>query len=80
MISSPSHLIEPEVIGCAPTIARIELTAESSVPGIDGGEYRRLAQQAKEAEERATTCMDRENRDRAARNRYLAEGHVAELG
>ncbi|MFF9346639.1 hypothetical protein [Streptomyces sp. NPDC014734] len=33
-----------------------------------------------EAEERAVTGMDRENRDRAARNRYLAEGHVAELG
>ncbi|MFF1423218.1 hypothetical protein [Streptomyces sp. NPDC058280] len=41
---------------------------------------RRQQEAEQEAEERATTCMDRENRDRAARNRYLAEGHVAELG
>ncbi len=34
----------------------------------------------REAEERAATGMDQENRDRAARNRYFAEGHVAELG
>ena len=31
----------------APTIARIELTAEGSVPGIDEEDYQRLAEQAK---------------------------------
>ncbi|KUO00014.1 hypothetical protein [Streptomyces caeruleatus] len=41
---------------------------------------RRREEAEREAEERAATGMDRENRDRAARNRYLAEGHVAELG
>ncbi|MEE1797181.1 hypothetical protein PUR57_00455 [Streptomyces sp. JV176] len=38
------------------------------------------ARRQQEAEERAATGMDRENRGRAAMNRYLAEGHVAELG
>ncbi|MDX2538826.1 hypothetical protein [Streptomyces scabiei] len=41
---------------------------------------RRRAEAEREAEERAATGMDADNRDRAARNRYLAEGHVAELG
>ncbi|MFD7429680.1 hypothetical protein ACIF6H_12290 [Streptomyces microflavus] len=41
---------------------------------------RRQWEAEQEAEERAATSMDRENRDHAARNRYLAEGHVAELG
>lgn len=38
------------------------------------------ARRQREAEERAATGMDQQNRDRAARNRYLAQGHVAELG
>lgn len=41
---------------------------------------RRREEAEREAEERAATGMDADNRDRAARNRYLAEGHVAELG
>ncbi|ARF73794.1 hypothetical protein B7C62_17110 [Kitasatospora albolonga] len=41
---------------------------------------RRREEAEREAEERAATGMDQENRDRAARNRYLAEGHVAALG
>ncbi|WP_073756515.1 hypothetical protein [Streptomyces sp. CB03234] len=41
---------------------------------------RRQREAEQEAEDRAATGMDRENRDRAARNRYLAQGHVAELG
>ncbi|MCD9879686.1 hypothetical protein [Streptomyces guryensis] len=41
---------------------------------------RRREEAEQEAEERAVTGMDADNRDRAARNRYLAEGHVAELG
>ncbi|MFJ4842907.1 hypothetical protein [Streptomyces sp. NPDC088746] len=41
---------------------------------------RRREEAEREAEERAVTGMDQENRDQAARNRYLAEGHVAELG
>ncbi|WP_053201018.1 hypothetical protein [Streptomyces viridochromogenes] len=41
---------------------------------------RRREEAEREAEERAATGMDQENRDQAARNRYLAEGHVAELG
>ncbi|MFE7469426.1 hypothetical protein ACFU6R_35725 [Streptomyces sp. NPDC057499] len=41
---------------------------------------RRREEAEQEAEERAVTGMDRENRDRVARNRHLAEGHVAELG
>ncbi|MGW2840624.1 hypothetical protein ACWCWD_22875 [Streptomyces sp. NPDC001493] len=41
---------------------------------------RRREEAEREAEERAATGMDADNRDRAVRNRYLAEGHVAELG
>jgi osmotically inducible protein OsmC len=41
-----ARVVLKEVDG-APTIARIELTAESNVPGIDEGEYQRLAEQAK---------------------------------
>ncbi|MET7319528.1 hypothetical protein [Streptomyces sp. NPDC005549] len=41
---------------------------------------RRQREAEHEAEERAATSMDRENRDHAAKNRSLAEGHVAELG
>lgn len=41
---------------------------------------RRQQEVQQEAEERAATGMDRENRDRAASNRHLAQGHVAELG
>ncbi len=41
---------------------------------------RRREQARHEAEQRAATGMDRENRELAASNRYLAERHVAELG
>ncbi|MER5974824.1 hypothetical protein ABT112_34905 [Streptomyces sp. NPDC002055] len=41
---------------------------------------RRREEAEREAEERAATGMDADNRDQAVRNRYLAEGHVAELG
>jgi osmotically inducible protein OsmC len=45
-VDARARVVLKDVDG-APTIARIELTAESSVPGIDEGEYQRLAQQAK---------------------------------
>ncbi|MFD7583764.1 hypothetical protein [Kitasatospora sp. NPDC059817] len=41
---------------------------------------RRREEAQHEAEQRAATGMDRENRERAASNRYLAEHHVAALG
>ncbi|MBT2394656.1 hypothetical protein [Streptomyces sp. ISL-100] len=41
---------------------------------------RRREEAEQEAEERAATGMDADNRDQAARNWYLAEGHVAGLG
>ncbi|MEU3961167.1 hypothetical protein AB0F42_15260 [Streptomyces buecherae] len=41
---------------------------------------RRREEAEREAKERAATGMDADNRDQAVRNRYLAEGHVAELG
>ncbi|MFF1693573.1 hypothetical protein ACFVXC_08115 [Streptomyces sp. NPDC058257] len=41
---------------------------------------RRREEAEREAEERAVTGMDADNRDQVVRNRYLAEGHVAELG
>ncbi|MBD0688536.1 hypothetical protein [Streptomyces sp. CBMA123] len=41
---------------------------------------RRREQARHEADQRAATGMDRENRELAASNRYLAEHHVAELG
>ncbi|MFJ6705688.1 MULTISPECIES: hypothetical protein [unclassified Streptomyces] len=41
---------------------------------------RRREEAGREAEERAATGMDAYNRDRMVMNRYLAEGHVAELG
>ncbi|MGW5401973.1 hypothetical protein [Streptomyces sp. NPDC003952] len=41
---------------------------------------RRREEAQQEAEERAATGMDRDNRDRAATNRHLAKRHVAELG
>ena len=45
-VDARARAVLKEVDG-APTIARIELTAEGSVPGIDEGEYQRLAEQAK---------------------------------
>ncbi|MEV3853026.1 hypothetical protein AB0J38_01725 [Streptomyces sp. NPDC050095] len=41
---------------------------------------RREEEEQREVEERAATGMDRENRDRAAKNRYFAEEYVPELG
>ncbi|MER5280395.1 hypothetical protein ABT025_32305 [Streptomyces sp. NPDC002809] len=41
---------------------------------------RRQREAEEEAEQRAATGMDLENRDRVGRNRYLAQGQVAELG
>ena len=45
-IESTARAVLKEVDG-APTIARIELTANGKVPGIDEDEYQRLADQAK---------------------------------
>src|SRR3954451_20158928 len=45
-VDTRARVVLKEVDG-APTLARIELTAESSVPGIDDDEYQRLAEQAK---------------------------------
>jgi osmotically inducible protein OsmC len=41
-----ARIVLKEVEG-APTLARIELTAEGVVPGIDDGEFQRLADEAK---------------------------------
>jgi osmotically inducible protein OsmC len=45
-VEARARVVLKEVDG-APTLARIELTAEGSVPGIDDGDYQRLAEQAK---------------------------------
>ena len=45
-VNAQARVVLKEVDG-APTIARIELKAESTVPGIDEDEYQRLAEQAK---------------------------------
>ena len=45
-VDARARVVLKEVDG-APTIARIELTAEGSVPGIEDDEYQRLAEQAK---------------------------------
>ena len=45
-VDARARVVLKEVAG-APTLARIELTADSSVPGIDDSEYQRLAEQAK---------------------------------
>jgi osmotically inducible protein OsmC len=45
-VDARARVVLNEVDG-APTLARIELTAESSVPGIEDDEYQRLAEQAK---------------------------------
>ena len=45
-VQASARVVLKEVDG-APTLARIELKAEGDVPGIDGDEYQRLADQAK---------------------------------
>jgi osmotically inducible protein OsmC len=45
-VEAHARVVLKEVDG-APTIARIELTADGRVPGIDEDEYRRLAERAK---------------------------------
>ena len=45
-VDASARVVLKEVDG-APTLARIELKAEASVPGIDEHEYQRLADQAK---------------------------------
>ena len=45
-VDAHARVVLKEVDG-APTLARIELTAEGSVPGIDEDDYQRLADQAK---------------------------------
>ena len=45
-VETRARVVLKEVDG-APTLARIELTAEGSVPGIDPDEYQRLAEEAK---------------------------------
>jgi osmotically inducible protein OsmC len=45
-VDAQARVVLDEVDG-APTLARIELTAKGKVPGIEDGEYQRLAEQAK---------------------------------
>jgi osmotically inducible protein OsmC len=45
-VDAQARVVLKEVDG-APTLARIELTAKGKVPGIEDGEYQRLAEQAK---------------------------------
>ncbi|MGW7292874.1 hypothetical protein ACWGIB_10865 [Streptomyces xiamenensis] len=82
-----------EAVGHA---VRAQLTAgvETTAAGLRGelertltaAEYiereraRRREEAEREAQQRAATGMDSENRDQSARNRYFAEKHVAELG
>ncbi|MFF8919463.1 hypothetical protein ACF08M_40820 [Streptomyces sp. NPDC015032] len=63
------------------TDLRAELERKLTAAEYAEREIERHREEAeREAEERAATGMDQENRDQAARNRYFAEGHVAELG
>jgi osmotically inducible protein OsmC len=45
-VEASARVVLKEVDG-APTLARIELTVEGNVPGIEDDEYQRLAEQAK---------------------------------
>src|ERR671921_87239 len=45
-VETRARVVLKEIDG-APTLARIELTAEGSVPGIDPDEFQRLADEAK---------------------------------
>ena len=45
-VEARARVVLKEIDG-APTLARIELTAEGNVPGIDADEYQRLAEEAK---------------------------------
>ncbi|MCH0566142.1 hypothetical protein [Streptomyces sp. MUM 2J] len=69
--------------GVETTAADLRVELERKLTAAEYAEReteRRREEAEREAEERAATGMDADNRDRAARNRYLAEGHVAELG
>ncbi|MEV1085729.1 hypothetical protein AB0I98_47235 [Streptomyces sp. NPDC050211] len=69
--------------GVETTAADLRAELERTLTAAEYAEQesaRRREEAQQEAKERATTGMDRENRDRAAMNRHLAEGHVAELG
>lgn len=90
--SAPSYCAREAVDHAvrAQSVAGAETTAEDLRAELErkltAAEYaeqeteRRREEAEREAEERAVTGMDADNRDLAARNRYLAEGHVAELG
>ncbi|WP_051836866.1 hypothetical protein [Streptomyces sp. NRRL F-2580] len=69
--------------GVETTAADLRAELERTLTATEYAEQesaRRQEEAQQEAEERAATGMDRENRDRAAANRYFAERHVAELG
>ncbi|QCX77823.1 hypothetical protein C9F11_20955 [Streptomyces sp. YIM 121038] len=69
--------------GVAETAADLRAELERKLTAAEYAEResaRRREEAQQEAEERTATGMDRENRDRAALNRHLAERHVAELG
>ncbi|MFD4986443.1 hypothetical protein [Streptomyces sp. NPDC058374] len=78
------HAVRAQVAAGAETTAtdlRVELERKLTATEYAERETERRREEAeREAEERAATGMDQDNRDQAARNRYLAEGHVAELG
>ncbi|MEU3133204.1 hypothetical protein ABZ691_10320 [Streptomyces sp. NPDC006854] len=71
------------VAGAETTVTDLRAELERKLTAAEYAEREtehRREEAEREAEERAATGMDQENRDQAARNRYLAEGHVAELG
>ncbi|MFD9150347.1 hypothetical protein ACIPPN_21110 [Streptomyces diastaticus] len=78
------HAVRAQSAAGAETTAE-DLRAEL-VRQLTAAEYaereteRRREEAEQEAKDRAATGMDADNRDQVVRNRYLAEGHVAELG
>ncbi|MFE0178242.1 hypothetical protein ACFWZ2_38625 [Streptomyces sp. NPDC059002] len=78
------HVVRAQsAAGVEPTAEDLRAELERKLTAAEYAEReteRRREEAAREAEERAATGMDADNRDRAARNRYLAEGHVAALG
>ncbi|MYT99716.1 MULTISPECIES: hypothetical protein [unclassified Streptomyces] len=82
--SAVDHAVRAQsAAGAETTAADLRAELERKLTAAEYAEReteRRREEAEREAEERTVTGMDQENRDRAAMNRHLAEGHVAELG
>ena len=68
--------VEPTAAGLRAELDRVLTPAEQA----ERESARRQEEAQHEAEQRAATGMDRENRERAASNRHFAQQYVAELG